>query len=112
MVKGYAMYGRSMVVLALGATLTAAGCSFSMGEKSIAKAAVEKQVSTQLAAKVGQQPKSVTCPGSLKAKVGASMRCSLVTPQGQDYGVTTTVTSVKGSDAHFSIRVDDRPSSG
>lgn len=106
------MYRHSTVILAIGATVTAAGCSFSAGGKSIDKSEVEKQVSTQLAANVGQQPKSVTCPGDLKAKVGTTMRCHLLTPQGMSYGLKVTVTSVQGSDAHFSIKVDDRPSSG
>lgn len=106
------MYRRSIAFLALGATLTVAGCSVSMGGTSISKADLEQQVSSQLAASVGQQPKSVTCPGDLDAKVGASIRCSLVTPQDITYGVTATVASVNGSDVHFSIKVDDHPSSG
>lgn len=105
------MYARFMVVVGVGVTLAAAGCTFSTGN-SVSKAEVEKQISAQLASSVGQQPKSVTCPGDLKAKVGTTMRCTLVTPQGTNYGLTTTVTSVNGSDAKFSIKVDDHPSSG
>lgn len=100
------------VLLVLGTGLLA-GCSFSASAgKSVGKAEVEHQVSTQLAARVGQQPKSVVCPGDLKAKKGTTMRCKLETPDGTKYGVTVTVTSVNGGKANFNFQVDNKPTSG
>ncbi|PZS25711.1 MAG: DUF4333 domain-containing protein [Pseudonocardiales bacterium] len=97
----------SVTVLAACA-LTSCSASISSGKK-VAKAEVEKLSSDQLAAKTGQAPKSVTCPGDLKAKVGTVMRCSLATSDGRKFGFAVTVTSVKDNVAHFDIKVDDKP---
>lgn len=68
---------------------------------------VARSVSNQVAATVGARPESVSCP-DLRAQVGASQRCTLVT--GTDtYGVTVTVTGVQGSDVRFDIQVDRTP---
>jgi Domain of unknown function (DUF4333) len=58
--------------------------------------------------KVGHPPDSVTCPADLEGVVGTEMRCELVV--GEDtYGLTVTVTSVKGTTVNFDIAVDDQP---
>jgi len=50
----------------------------------------------------------VTCPEDLEGVVGTQLRCELVA--GNDtYGVTVTVTSVKGTTVNFNIAVDDKP---
>jgi len=49
----------------------------------------------------------VTCP-DLQARVGASQRCTLVAGS-RTYGVTVTVTSVRGTDVKFDIQVDETP---
>jgi len=69
---------------------------------------VEKQIADQLAAKAGERPTSVSCPGNLKAKEGTTMRCTLVASGGK-YGLTVTVTSVKDNTVNFDIKVDDKP---
>ncbi len=96
---------------AVGLTAVAlSACSFSTSTgKSVKEADVESQISAQLAAKIGEKPKSVTCPGDLKAKQGTTMRCSLVDKTDKKYGLTVTVTSVEGNTVNFDIKVDDEP---
>ena len=55
-------------------------------------------------------PTDVRCPEDLDAEVGAEARCTL-TVQGDpaEYGVTVTVTSVKGDTANFDVTVDEEP---
>ncbi|WP_310961874.1 DUF4333 domain-containing protein [Nocardioides terrisoli] len=96
------------IVLAL-ALSAFAGCSASVGSDSVSGNDLAKQVSSQLAKKVGQVPDKVTCP-SLKAKVGAKARCTL-TDGAREYGVSVTVTKVNGSDVNFDIQVDNTPKS-
>ncbi|BCJ36705.1 hypothetical protein Athai_42080 [Actinocatenispora thailandica] len=91
-------------VAAIGALLLA-GCG---GTSSVSRSEVEKQVSQQLTAQVGRKPDKISCPGSLKAKVGTTMRCTL-TDSGKSYGVTVKVTSVDGSNVKFHIQVDNKP---
>ena len=66
-----------------------------------AEDALEKQI--------GVRP-TITCPDDVEAKVGATARCTLT--GGDDpteYGVTVTVTSVKGDNATFDVAVDSEP---
>ncbi len=99
------------LLVATCATGALTACSTGLsGGKRVSRAEVEKLSSEQLAAKTGQTPKNVTCPGDLKAKVGTKMRCSLVTSDGRRFGFGVTVTSVKDNVAHFDIKVDDQPS--
>jgi len=54
----------------------------------------------------------VSCPDDLEAEVGATTRCTLsVGDDGDEYGVTVTVTSVKGDTANFDVEVDEEPRS-
>lgn len=74
------------VSLACGVALLA-GCSVHVGgTKAVGKKQVEQEVSTELTKSVGQKPKSVTCPGDLKAKVGTTMRCTLTAKDGSTIG--------------------------
>ena len=86
-----------------------AGCPTAVAEPVIVdKEKVASAVSDQLTKKVGSPPDSVTCPKDLEGVVGTELRCELVT--GNDtYGLTVTVTSVKGTDVNFHIAVDDKP---
>jgi len=95
---------RGAVTLCAAAVLAVAGCSGSVSinqEKTVAKADVADQISTKVNEKAGHKPQSVTCPGDLKAAVGASLDCQM-TDNGQTYGVNVTVTSVAG-DKNFDI---------
>jgi Domain of unknown function (DUF4333) len=75
---------------------------------TVDKETVASAVSDQLAKQVGGPPDSVTCPADLEGVVGTQLRCELVV--GNDtYGLTVTVTSVKGTNVNFNIAVDDQP---
>ncbi len=86
-----------------------AGCPTAVAQPvTVDKEKVASAVSDQLAKKVGYPPDSVTCPQDLEGVVGTELRCELVT--GNDtYGLTVTVTSVKGTNVNFDIAVDDKP---
>ncbi|MFL6090007.1 MAG: DUF4333 domain-containing protein [Aeromicrobium sp.] len=93
------------VLFIVGTTCASAvlltGCS-----KTVSKADVEKQSATQLAAVTNQPVPKVTCPGDLEAKVGATMKCTLVAKGDTvKYPVTITVTSLKGGKANFNAVV-------
>ena len=120
---GSRVAGRALLLLVV-VGLTVAGCSASVSIGSattptaapvpsvtVKKADVEKQVSDQLTQKVGQTPKSVTCPGDLAAQTGTTMRCILTADDGTTIGLTVTVTSVDTSTGNvsFDIKVDNTP---
>ena len=93
--------------LAVAAAATAAGCSF--GGNAVPANDVAKEISAQLKAQTGKAPKSVTCPSDLADEVGATLRCEL--NDGRDtYGVSVTVTEVKGDNVNFDLKVDGEPS--
>jgi hypothetical protein len=56
----------------------------------------------------GAQVNRVTCP-ELPAQLGATRRCTLVSDFGV-FGVTVSVSRVRGTDVDFAITVDQRPS--
>ncbi|MDX6648377.1 MAG: hypothetical protein QOJ97_328 [Solirubrobacteraceae bacterium] len=76
------------------------------GEKILPKADVEQAAKEQLTATVGQTPKSIGCPGDMKAKVGETMRCTLTADDGTKLGVTITVKKVDGDKATYEVAVD------
>lgn len=55
-----------------------ASVSIGGGTPQVSKSDVEAQVATQLAASVNQPKPTITCPGPLPARVGASLDCDLV----------------------------------
>jgi hypothetical protein len=73
---------------------------------AVPKAVVESQTAKILAAETGQGLPHVKCPGDLRAKVGASLKCVL-TPKGSKlkYPVVVTVNSVTKGTAHFHVQV-------
>ncbi len=99
------MFGKRLLVLgALSTCLLAAGCS--SGTPTVSQTDVETQVKEALAKQVGQTPKSISCPSSLAATVGATQRCTLTTDDGATLGLTVKVTSVDNGTAKFSVEVD------
>jgi hypothetical protein len=102
------MSHRGIVIVSGGAAglLLLSGC----GGKVVSKQTVESQVAKELAAEVHQPVPKVVCPNDLKAKVKASMICTL-TPSGSraTYPVTVTVTSVTNGVAHFHAQVGNSP---
>lgn len=69
---------------------------------------VAAQISSQLAAQIGETPDSVECPDDLDAQVGATMTCVL-THAGTSYDVNVSVTAVEGDNVSFDIQVADQP---
>jgi Domain of unknown function (DUF4333) len=96
--------GHVTLGVVLGSCLLLTAC----GEKSVAKAEVEENISAKLSAKFGQTPKSIVCPSSLPAKVDSKMTCLLTGDDGMKLDVFVTVTSIDGSKAKFNIKVDDK----
>lgn len=84
-------------ILALGLS----GC----GGVTVSQEKVEKTVSDQLEAQVGQKPDKIECPSDLTGKVGETMKCTL-TAGADQLGVNVKVTDVDGTDVKFDIQVD------
>jgi hypothetical protein len=78
------------------------------GEKVLPKSDVEQSAQRQLTATVGQAPKSISCPGDMKAKVGETMRCTLTADDGTKLGTTITVKKVDGGKASYEVAVDGK----
>jgi len=74
--------------------------------QSIGKDIVARQITEEIARRIGRAPESVACPADLKGDVGATLRCVL-TDEGQTYGVT--VTTVDRGDLTFDFAVDEQP---
>ncbi len=99
------------VIMVAGGLL--AGCSAHVsigGTSALPKHTVETKVATTLAQQFNQPAPKVVCPGDLSAKVGTVMYCSL-TAQGSTtaYPVKVQVTSISGTQIHFSIVVSKTP---
>ncbi|MFB8087216.1 DUF4333 domain-containing protein [Streptomyces sp. NPDC055992] len=75
---------------------------------SVDKAEVARQGKAALAAQVGKQPDSFTCPENLPARAGATIRCQLA-DSGKQYGVTVTAKSVVGGKVNMDFKVDETP---
>ncbi|MEU8570727.1 DUF4333 domain-containing protein [Streptomyces pathocidini] len=77
------------------------GCSISgKVEKVEPKLSSDKLAATvadQLAATTGQPKPDVTCPDDLATEVGKSTRCKLTAGDDTAFGVSVTVSSVKGA---------------
>lgn len=93
-------------MLAIAAVALLAGC----GEPEVSKGDVEQTSMKILSASVGKEAPPITCPGNLKAKVGASLTCAMEI-DGKTHDVDVKVTSVEGSTANFHVSVSDKPRS-
>jgi hypothetical protein len=93
-----------LVVMGLGGLIIGnAGCSADVSvEKTVSKDDVAKQISSKVNDQSGQAPESVSCPGDLKASVGATLNCTM-TANGQNDNVNVTVTKVNGDDVDFDM---------
>lgn len=99
---------RTLLIAMSSVLVLATGCSASAGDGAVSGKKLSAQVSTQLEKQVGQKPDKVVCPDSLKAKAGATTRCTL-TDRETELGVTVTAKSVKDGTVNFNILVDDTP---
>jgi Domain of unknown function (DUF4333) len=86
----------------LGTYSTAAGAAAGQVPKGV----VESHAAKVLAQETGQPLPHVVCPSGLKAKVGASIKCTL-TPQGTttQYPVRVTVQSIHNGVVRFHVQV-------
>jgi hypothetical protein len=112
MLKGKKHFLAVIVTVAAGGWLIA-GCSAHVsigGAPAVPKHTVETEVATTLARQQNQPVPKVVCPGDLNAKVGTVMYCSL-TAQGSStaFPVKVQVTSINGTQVHFSIEVSKTP---
>ena len=91
---------------ALFACLTALGlaaCGATIRPDGAAKSVVDV-VSSQ----TGFQPKDVSCPSGVDAKVGQEFDCHFTGPEGKPYTAHMRITKVNGEDVEFDVRT--RPS--
>ena len=98
-----------VIAVACAAVVLAGGCSASTGDPMVDKAEVAKQAQLQYARIARQRgvrkvPR-ITCPKDLKAKAGATTRCSAKGTDGT-LGITVTVTSVKDKKAQLRFKAD------
>jgi hypothetical protein len=87
--------------VAVGLLTTSAGAT-----GVVPKSTVQTQAAKILAKETGQKPPKVTCTGGLKAKVGATVHCTVV-PHGSTlkYPALVTIRSIHGSTANFHVQV-------
>lgn len=80
------------------------------GTPEISKPDLEQGAMKQLTASVGKPCPQITCPGSLKAEVGAKVVCSMPL-DGKTYDVNIAVDAIDSSTktAHYSVQVADKP---
>lgn len=86
----------------LAVALSGTACSFSVGSNTVSKSDVESQISQKMTDAAGKKPESVTCPGDLSAKVGATLDCQM-TVKNKPFNVNVTVTSVDGGNVKFDM---------
>jgi len=95
--------------LALLAPLTALSLGFAAcgDDGSVSSGEIEDKATTVLSKKVGQTPKSISCPNDLDAKAGASETCVITAEDGSTVNMTATVKSVDGDNAQLDFQVAD-----
>jgi hypothetical protein len=84
------------------AVLAVAVAACSSGPSVVSKDDVAGQITTKMSDASGNKPDSVSCPGDLKAQVGAQVNCGMKV-KGQTSNVNVTVTSVDGDQAKFDM---------
>jgi hypothetical protein len=103
----------AVAAIASAAVLSACDASVSAGSGEVSQSTVQSEVARQLAAETQQPTPTVSCPGGLKATVGATVDCTL-TPKGKTtrFPVHVTVISIAGGTAHFSAQVGQAAGAG
>jgi hypothetical protein len=87
--------------------------SLGIGTKTVARHDVETKAAAQLAATVNQPTPTVTCPGDLTAKVGATLDCTLTTAADPTpLPVHIVVDTVSNGDAQFTAQVGQAAGGG
>src|ERR1700750_2706705 len=86
-----------------GLLIGSSGCSFSIGSsKAVPKDDIVKSISDKMTDAAGNKPDTVSCPGDLDAKVGATLNCRMQV-KGKPFNVLVTVTSVDGSNVKYDM---------
>lgn len=103
--KAFLMLLSVTAVAALSVALSA--CA---GDKVINKAELQTKAEAALTASVnnGEQSPPITCPGSLKAKVGEATTCTIEIV-GKTYDVSVVIKSLDGDIANFDVEVATEP---
>ena len=99
-------------VIALAAALALPACGADKGAPAgtlLKGSALEQDIAGRLADANGGTSPTVSCPGNLPIKTGATIRCRTKTG-GAEYGVTVTVSGVENGNAKYDITVDPQPS--
>jgi Domain of unknown function (DUF4333) len=80
------------------------------GDKVINKAELQTKAEAALTSSVnnGEQSPPITCPGSLKAKVGETTTCTMEIV-GKTYDVSVVIKSLEGDIANFDVEVATEP---
>ena len=86
----------ALLILAMGVS----ACS--TGPAAVSKDDIASQISAKMTDAAGNKPDSVSCPGDLKAAVGAELNCAMKV-KGAPFNVNVTVTSVDGDRVKFDM---------
>ncbi len=97
---------RTAAVIAI--SLPAAFLVTACGDSSVSASDVESQIEKQLGPKLPQPIDSMSCPGSIKTKVGETENCALTYKSGDKVEVRVTITKVTDSKASFDLLVTKR----
>lgn len=89
-------------IAAVGSVAIAASACSTGINGMVPEQEVEKQAAIAVRSS-GTDVTRVDCPGDLRAKVKATMDCTVTSPQGQRIPVVMTVTSVSGDRARFTV---------
>lgn len=84
------------------AVLTVGVAACSSGPGVVGKDDVAGQITTKMTDASGNKPDSVSCPGDLKAEVGAQLNCAMKVKD-QPFNVNVTVTTVNGDQVLFDM---------
>jgi hypothetical protein len=106
--------GVAAIAAVVGLGIGSAACAAAAGERGegamrVPGEQIERDINGLAQREEGRPADSIDCP-DLPAVVNSSIRCALVTSDGQAFGVTVTATSVDGTEVDYDIKVDDAPS--
>ncbi|MGV9664476.1 DUF4333 domain-containing protein [Nocardia niigatensis] len=85
--------------------LLAVGCSSS--SDSVSKSDVQAKATSFYKDKSHEDAKTVTCDGSLPAKVDATQTCTATAADGQTWAIAAKVTKVDGKDVYYDLNFSD-----
>ncbi|MTE15775.1 DUF4333 domain-containing protein [Nocardia aurantiaca] len=86
--------------------ILAVGCS-SSGSSSVSKSDVQTKAGSFYKDKSHEDAKTVSCDGSLPAKVDAAQTCTATAADGQTWAINAKVTKVDGNDVYYDLSITD-----